>query len=260
MSSTVSPAPLARYARDGVIGRLELDRPPLNVLNIAMLDAISEALDRAAADRGLRVLALSGRGKAFCAGADVADHTEDRVEAMLTRFHRVIGRILKFDVPVVAVVHGAALGGGFEVVLACDLVLARDDATFGVPEIKLGVFPPVASVLLPRLIGRQRANDLVLTGRTLTAPEAYACGIVNRVWPADRFDAESEAYLGRLGRLSGAALRHAKSAVVHTAELSSFGGIERAERLYLNDLMREPDAHEGIEAFLEKRAPVWREE
>jgi cyclohexa-1,5-dienecarbonyl-CoA hydratase len=259
MSSTVSPAPLARYVRDGAIGRLELDRPPLNVVNIAMLDALSEALDQAAGDRGLRVLTLAGAGKAFCAGADVADHAADRVESMLTRFHRVIGRILKFDVPVVALVHGAALGGGFELVLACDMVLARDDATFGVPEIKLGVFPPVASVLLPRLIGRQRANDLILTGRTLTAAEAYGCGIVNRVWPADRFGDETRAYLGGMGRLSGAALRHAKSAVLHTAELSAFGGIERAERLYLNDLMREPDAHEGIAAFLEKRAPVWRD-
>ena len=168
-----------RYSRDGGIGRLVIDRPPVNVLDLATLEASQAALAKAAADRKLKVLALSGAGRAFSAGVDVADHTADRVGRMIELFHGALRRLMALEVPVIAVVHGATLGGGCELALACDMVLARDDLRLGQPEIQLAVFPPFAAALLPRLIGRQRAMDLVLTGRPLRADEA-----LRRAWSA----------------------------------------------------------------------------
>ena len=241
------------------IGRLVIDRPPVNVLDIATLDALNAALAEAAADRGLKVLALSGAGRAFCAGVDVADHTADRVERMLQLFHDAIRRLMAFEAPVVALVHGAALGGGCELVLACDFVVASDDLKIGQPEIQLGVFPPVAVALLNRLIGRQNALDLVLTGRTIRADEAQRMGLVSRVFPAAEFASASEAVLASLASQSGPAMRLAKRAVRGSASLPFVPALERAEDLYLNELMQLGDAREGIAAFIEKRKPVWQD-
>lgn len=178
MPTTVSTA---RYTREGGIGRLVLDRPPVNVLNLGTMEALQSALAEAAADSGLKVLAVSGVGRAFSAGVDIADHTADRVGRMLELFHDAVRQLMALEAPVVALVHGAALGGGCELALACDMILARDDLKLGQPEIQLAVFPPVAAALLPRLIGRQRALDLILTGRTIGAAEALRMGLVSRV-------------------------------------------------------------------------------
>lgn len=257
--STATIVPQVRYERAGAVGRLTIDRPPLNVLDLATLEALSAATEQARADRGLKVLVLEGAGKAFCAGVDVADHTAERVERMLTLFHHAIRGVMAFEAPVIALVHGAALGGGCELALSCDIVLARDDLKLGQPEIRLAVFPPVAAALLPRLIGRQRAMDLVLTGRALGADEALRLGLVSRVIPATRWTADTTQFLEDLGTLSGTALRMAKMAVSGGADLSFGAALERVETLYLNDLMHLPDAREGLAAFLEKRVPVWRE-
>jgi cyclohexa-1,5-dienecarbonyl-CoA hydratase len=248
-----------RYTRDGGIGRVVLDRPPVNVLDLATLEALQAALARAAADRKLKVLALLGAGRAFSAGVDVADHTADRVERMLDLFHGAIRRLVGFEAPVVAVVHGAALGGGCELALACDIVLARDDLRLGQPEIQLAVFPPAAAVLLPRLIGRQRAMDLVLTGRSLRADEALRMGLVSRVFPAAEYDIGTEAVLAGLAAQSGPAMRLAKRAVAEGAELAFAPGLARAESIYLEDLMQLADAREGLAAFMAKRPPAWEE-
>ncbi len=252
-------ASMSRYVREGGIGRLVLDRPPVNVLNLAAMEALQAALAEAAADRGLKVLAVSGAGRAFSAGVDVADHTADRVARMLDLFHGAVRQLMALEVPVVALVHGAALGGGCELALACDMILAREDLKLGQPEIQLAVFPPVAAALLPRLIGRQRALDLILTGRTIGAAEALQMGLVSRVFGAAEFEAGTAAVLAELASRSGPALRLAKRAVTEGAGLPFEAALERAEHLYLTDLMRLPDAHEGIAAFVEKRPPVWKE-
>lgn len=246
-----------QYARTGGIGRITLARPPLNVLDLAMFEALQTALTEAAADRRLVVLALRGDGKAFSAGADVADHTADKVERMLTLFHGAIRRLRALEVPVVALVHGAALGGGAELALACDIVLARDDLKLGFPEILLGAFPPVAAALLPGLVGRQRALDLILTGRSLGAAEALQAGLVSRVFSSAEFETGSEAALSGLAALSPAVLRLAKRAVA--VDPAFLPALDRAEAMYLTELMRLPDAHEGIAAFLAKRPPSWQE-
>jgi cyclohexa-1,5-dienecarbonyl-CoA hydratase len=163
------------------------------------------------------------------------------------------------EVPVVAAVNGAALGGGCELLLACDLVIASERAKLGQPEIRLGVFPPVAAALLPRLIGRQRALDLVLTGRVIAATEAQAIGLVGRVVPAEGFDEAVDEYVGSLSSLSRPVLRLTKRTVVEGMAESLWEAFDRAERRYLDELMELEDAHEGLAAFLEKREPVWRD-
>jgi len=248
---------MVRYEREGAVGRVVLDRPPLNILDVPMLEALAAALEQARVDRGLGVLVLSGEGRAFCAGVDVAAHLASRVRETLTLFHAVVRRVQAFEAPVVALVHGPTLGGGCELALACDIVLARDDATLGQPEIRLGVLPPVAAAILPARIGRQRALDLVLTGRTVTAAEALAMGLVARCWPAESFGAAAASYLADLGGLSRPVLKLAKRAVLAGTELCFDEGLSAAEAIYLDELMSLPDPTEGLTAFLEKRAPHW---
>lgn len=246
------------YARSGRIGRVVLCHPPVNVLTLEALYALEQALAEAGGDRELTVLCLQGEGKAFCAGVAVADHVAGRFEETLLVFGRIIRRLLTFHRPVVAAIHGATLGGGCELALACDIVVARDDLKLGQPEIALGVFPPAAAALLPRLVGRQLAMDLILTGRSLTAAEALQMGLVRSVSPLEAFAAERDAVLERLARLSGPALEAARRAVNEGCEGSLDGALARTEAVYRWDLMRLPDAHEGIAAFLERRPPAWR--
>ena len=243
---------------DGV-ARLTLDRPPLNVLHIPMLRELDAALGEIAEDREAKLLLITGDGRAFCAGVDVADHTAERVEFMLETFHGALRRLLGLELPVVAAVNGAALGGGCELVLACDLVIASASAKLGQPEIRLGVFPPVAAALLPRLIGRQRALDLILTGRVIGAEEARDIGLVGRVAPADGFAEAVEEYVGGLAALSRPVLRLTKRVTLEGMELPAAQALERAEAAYLNELMRLEDPHEGLAAFMEKREPVWKD-
>lgn len=247
-----------RLESDGGVRRIVLDRPPLNVLDIALLRELDAAVARVAADPGASVLVLTGAGKAFSAGVDVADHTEDRVEEMILTFHAALRSLVSLEIPTVAAVQGAALGGGLEVALACDVVLAREGAKLGQPEVQLGAFPPFAAALLPRLVGRSRALDLCLTGRTLTAEEAHGLGLVQHVFPRDAFEDRADEYVVRLAGLSPAVLRLTKRAVVEGLDLPLGAALHAAERLYLDDLMRLEDAREGLAAFLEKRPPVWK--
>jgi cyclohexa-1,5-dienecarbonyl-CoA hydratase len=239
------------------VARLTLDRPPLNVLHIPLLRELDDALTAVADDAGARALVLTGKGKAFCAGVDVADHTPERIGTTLELFHSAIRTLLDLQLPVIAAVNGAALGGGCELVLACDVVLARAGAKLGQPEIRLGAFPPVAAVLMPRLLGRQRALDLILSGEVFTAEEALGWGLVTRVVAENIFDAAVAAYAEKLASLSRPVLRLAKRATREGELGEPTGAIEAAERLYLDELMNLDDAREGLSAFMEKRDPVW---
>ena len=245
--------------RSDGLHRVVLDRPPLNILDIQGMEALGRALDAVSDDPEAKVLLLTGQGRAFCAGVDVADHAEDRVDQMLRAFHAVVERLLSVEIPVVAAVNGPALGGGCELVLAADVVLGRAGATLGQPEIRLGLFPPAAAVLLPRLIGRQAALDLLLSGRTVEMTEARDLGLISRVLPGDRFREEVEAYVAEMASLSRPVLRLTKRAVGEASALPLDAALERAESIYRDELMALQDPHEGLAAFLEKRAPVWRD-
>ena len=243
--------------RDGV-ARITLDRPPLNVLTIALMRDLAAALDRAAADAEVRLVRLDGAGKAFCAGVDVGEHLGDQLTPMMDALGELFAAFARVPQPVVAVVQGAALGGGCEVVLGADLCLASERASFGQPEIRLGVFAPPASVLLPRIVGERRALGLLLTGEAWSARQALEAGLVNAVFPDASFEADAEAAIARLASLSGPALRLAKRAVRAAGELSEPAAHRLLHAIYMNELMTLEDPGEGLRSFLEKRPPVWR--
>lgn len=245
------------HVETGPAARITLDRPPLNVLTIAMLEELAEAVSEAGGSAGTKVLVITGAGKAFCSGVDVADHTADRVESMIHTFSRAIQAILDVEVPTLAVVNGAALGGGMELALACDGIVARAGAKLGQPEVRLGVFAPAAAAILPRRIGYTRALDLLFTGRSVRAEEGVALGLVNQVHPANELDTELDRLLRQLTALSRPVLALTKRVAREGLERPLSGALEHADDLYLNELMELDDPHEGLAAFMEKRAPVW---
>ncbi|MBI4278726.1 MAG: enoyl-CoA hydratase/isomerase family protein [Armatimonadetes bacterium] len=242
--------------RDGALW-ITLNRPPLNILTIAMLDELNGAVAGAAAP-DVRALVFAATGKAFSAGADVKEHAPGVVRAMLASFHRFFRTLARTAAPTVAVVQGPALGGGCELAIFCDLVIVAQSATFGQPEIKVGAFPPIAAVCFPHLMGLKPALELVLLGETVSAERARELGLVTRVVPDQALAGEAAAVVGQLGKLSAPVLRLAKRAV-YGAWVEGFDRtLVEAERLYLDDLMATEDAGEGVQAFLERRAPRWR--
>jgi cyclohexa-1,5-dienecarbonyl-CoA hydratase len=246
--------------RDGVAW-LTLNKPPLNVLNIAMMREIATALEGLNDDPSVKVLVFEAAegSKAFSAGVDVSEHTADKVEEMIEIFHRIFRLLDVLEVPTVAIVDGAALGGGCELVLFCDMVIASERASFGQPEIQVGVLPPIAVVALPGIIGPKKAMEMVLIGDRIRAPEALQLGLVNKVVPPEELRAAADEFVGKLTKLSGAVLRLTKRAVRIGSAGDFADGLAAVEELYLGPLMSTEDANEGLAAFVEKRAPVWKD-
>lgn len=241
------------------LATLTINRPPLNVLDIATMEQMDAALNGLAADPAVRLLTIAAAGqKAFSAGVEVADHTPDKVDRMIEIFHSVIRRIESFPVPTLAAVHGAALGGGLEVALACDMIVAASGAKLGQPEIKLAVFAPVAVVLLPRLLPPARAHELLYGGGIISAEEGLQYGLLNRVFPRESFAADARAFAANFLGMSRAALSHTKKALRLAGGSSFDERLGAVERVYLKELMATADAGEGLAAFLAKRAPVWQ--
>jgi cyclohexa-1,5-dienecarbonyl-CoA hydratase len=252
--------------REGRVARLTLDRPPLNILDLEMIAALDRALSELAQpsashqkETTTQVLLLRGAGgQAFSAGVAIQDHTPDRVAAMLAGFHGAIRKLMDLDAVTVAVVEGHCLGGGMELALACDLVVASDDTRFAQPEIDLACYPPVAAALYPALLGPRRAAELVLTGRPLDAQEAAAWGLVNRVVPPAAIDEEAQRLAALLTAKSGAATALAKRALAAGRRLPFREALAEGERIYLEELAATDDMREGTAAFLAKRPPIWR--
>jgi len=241
------------------VARITIERPPLNVLTTAMMRAMASLIDRAGALPTVRVLRVDAVGKAFSAGVDVADHVGDALAPMLESLEQLFAAFERLAIPSVSVVHAAALGGGCELALATDLCLASERASFGQPEIRLGVFAPPASVLLPRMVGERRALGLLLGGETISATEAGAMGIANRTFPDATFAADADAWIARLAASSGAALRLAKRAVTATRGLAVLEAHRQAMKIYSEELMQTEDAAEGLRAFMEKRPAHWND-
>lgn len=236
---------------------ITLDRAPLNILDIPMMESLDSALEQALPKSDFVIFQGAGT-KAFCAGADVADHLPERVGKMLSSFHEIFRRLARADCLTIAAVHGHCLGGGMELATFCDFVVAAESAQFGQPEIKLGCFPPVAMVMMPRRIGMQAAADLILSGRQISAVEAHRLGLVTRVVPDHELPAAVESLLKELRTLSPSVLRLTKKSLARFHSEDFLKQLEEAERVYLSELMPTHDAQEGIRAFLEKRKPVWK--
>jgi cyclohexa-1,5-dienecarbonyl-CoA hydratase len=243
------------WSDEGAARVLTLSRAPLNVLDMATLGKLDEALSDLGGRTDLKALVVrSALPGTFSAGMDVADHTRDRVADMLHAVHAVMRTLRELRQVTIALVDGRALGGGAELALACDVVLASPASTFGFPEIDVGCFPPVAAVLLPRLAGRA-ALELVVTGRTIDAEEARTLGIVSRVVPD--VAAAGQELVDRLSGKSAAVLALARRAVNAGGYGTFAAALEQAEQTYLRELLRTDDMQEGVEAFLEKRPPRW---
>lgn len=244
---------------EGRAARIVIDRPPLGILTLPVLEGLTSACERLARTPGVAVVTIASTGpRAFCAGVDVAAHAPDRARPMLEAFERLAECMLSLNQVLIASVRGHALGGGWELALLCDLVVAAEDARFGLPEITLAAFPPVAAALLPRLVGDARALALVLTGTAITAAEAQRLGLVTRVVPGGDLDRATRELESAVLAHSGAAVGLAKRAVVTAGRDSVRRALREATRLYTSELVSTVDAAEGIAAFLGKRAPVWK--
>jgi cyclohexa-1,5-dienecarbonyl-CoA hydratase len=239
------------------LARVVMDRPPVNVIDLAMAAELADTLEQVSRRPEVAVVVLEARGRAFCAGVDVRDHLPDRGASMLREFDRACVRLFEMEVPTIAAVQGAALGGGCELTLVCDLVVASSEASFAQPEIKLAVFPPLAAVMLPRLVPPHIAAEMVLTGRRLSADEARQYGLANHVVTPAEFEAAVNGLVSQLLAMSPASLRLTKRAMRLARCRADAAEIEAAERFYVEHLLHSADAIEGLKAFMEKRAPAW---
>ena len=246
---------------DGEITEIALGPPPANILSAAMMEEISAQLREDAGKPEKKLVIFTGQGKHFSFGASVEEHTADRVGGMLPKFHKMIGDVLDCDIPTLARVSGQCLGGALELVLACDFVFAAAGAKLGVPEIQLGVLPPVACVLVPLKCGARLGLEMALTGESLAAEELHRQGLVNRVVDGEKLDqAVSSFFVEEFHPKSASSLRITKSAAAMIVRDGYKAFIGKMESLYLKDLMSTADASEGLKAFLEKRSPEWKNE
>lgn len=259
MGSSSVASELSRLTAESAppVARIALRNPPLNVIDIPMMQEFSQTLAEIESCPDISVIVLSGQGKAFSAGVDVAAHTSDKVEEMLTKFHAVIRTLVATRKVTIASVHGHCLGGGAELAMVCDIVYTADSAQWGFPEIRLGCYPPVACTALAALVGQKRAAELILTGRKISGQEAAEIGLANHVVPEPDLGAIVEKCVVDLRSLSPAALAITKRALYAWDSMHFDKGLARAERIYFEDLIKTEDANEGIRAFMEKRAPKW---
>ncbi len=248
-------------AYDGRVTEITLGPPPGNIVTAKMMSELKSALAAARTNKKQKLIVLGGSGKHFSFGASVDEHRAELVRDMLPRFHDLVGQMIECEVPILAKVSGVCLGGGFEIVLASTFVFADETASFGVPEIQLGVFPPVACVLLPLRCGEGLAAEMVLGGGRFAAKELRSHGLIQKVAETGRLDEEvAEFVKTQVLPKSASSLRIACRALRTLSAATYRERIAGLEKLYLDDLMSTRDAVEGIRAFLEKRPPGWSDE
>ncbi len=239
-------------------GKIIINRPPLNILNIETMEEMNRALAELRDDDAVKVVVITAAGnKAFSAGVEVADHLGGKLPRMVEVFDGLFISLVEVDKPTIAVVNGVALGGGCEVVLGCDMAIASEKAILGQPEIKLGVYPPPASVLLPRLIGWRKAFEIILSGDSIDAREAERIGVINKVVPDEELEKAADEFIKRFTSNSGLALTQARRALYRNFDLE----FRKAMEVTGTDatlVMGGENSVEGLTAFLEKRKPVWK--
>ena len=240
------------------LARITFTHPPLNVFDFLMMDELTAMLKELEQRREISVVVLSGGPRAFSAGVDVAVHTPDKIPTMFQKFHGLILALTRLSKITIAEVHGACMGGGAELAMVCDMCFTAENAKWGFPEITLGCYPPVACTALAALVGEKRAADLIFTGRTFTGSEAAEWGLAVSAHPESEVARAIQDRLDHLFKLSPAALARAKKAFYAWDSIHLDKGLARAEKIYVEQLMQTEDAKEGVQAWLEKRKPVWR--
>jgi cyclohexa-1,5-dienecarbonyl-CoA hydratase len=249
--------PRLTVAYETPVARVTLQNPPLNIIDLPMMEQLTHELAGIESRPDISIIVLSAQGKAFSAGVDVAAHAPDKVEEKLTKFHAAIRTLVASKKVTIAAVHGLCLGGAAELAMVCDMVYTTDSAQWGFPEIKLACYPPVACTALAALVGQKRAAELILTGRTINGSEAAAVGLANRALPEPELASTVNECVNRLQQLSPAAMALTKKAFYVWDSMHFDKGLARAEKIYLEELMKTQDAHEGIRAFMDKREPKW---
>jgi cyclohexa-1,5-dienecarbonyl-CoA hydratase len=248
------------FEHDGEVARVALAAPKANIVDQSMMTALAAAFDDLRNRPQLKVMILTAEGPHFSFGASVQEHLPEHVRTMLPQFSRLLGQMLDLPAVTLAAVRGQCLGGGFELALACDFIVAEEGAAFACPEIKLAVFPPAAAVLLPARIGVSRAAELVLTGAAWNSAQAAGAGLTVRTAPhgQGQLEATVEAWIcDHFLARSPVALRYGVRAARLPMRRALQEDLPQLERMYLDELMAEADAVEGLRAFMEKREPRW---
>jgi cyclohexa-1,5-dienecarbonyl-CoA hydratase len=242
---------------DGV-ARITLNRPKFNMMDIDMMGEINNLLESFASDQDLKCVVIDAAGKHFCTGVEVADHKPDKVGDMIATFNRIFELLEQIDVPVIAAVQGFCLGGGMELAIACDVIVADKGASFGQPEIKVGFLPPYAAIRLPQLVGPAKAIEICTTGKFYSATEAQNLGMVAHVAEDAQLAETAENIVKEIQANSPLIIRLNKKAVRQHLGLNFKQALEGVSDLFLNTLMKTEDTLEGIASYEEKRKPVWK--
>jgi len=261
-TENASPIVQATLLENGTLLRLILNKPKGNVLNLEMMQALSKELEAQKDNAHLRAVIIRGAGKHFSFGASVEEHQKEQAPSMLKGFHSMIRQVASFQVPVIALVEGACLGGAFELVLACHMVFTSPTASFGCPEIKLGVFPPVLAAIGAQRLGGPLAERMILTGDTIDAATAEKAGMVSSVFSGENPEEELiEWYRKNLLSLSAFAIRQNTRVVrIGSGMIAALEEpLDKIEQQYVDEVLASHDGNEGIQSFIERRKPVWKD-
>ena len=243
---------------DGEVARITLDRPDHNLLNERMLAELAAGINTLGDRSAIKLIVLDSAGKTFCGGIELGEYTQRRVFQLLDAFHGAFAAMLDTSKPLLVVVNGPAFGGGAELAALGDLVIATPKARFAQPEIKLGVFPPLAAAVLPYILGPKQALELVLTGEAMSAERARELGLVNWLVAEEELENKVAEVSAKVTAQSGPVLTMAKKAILGSLGLPLRDGVRNSMKVFLNELAELEDSQEGLRALVEKRAPKWK--
>jgi cyclohexa-1,5-dienecarbonyl-CoA hydratase len=247
------------YEKKDGVAKIEINSPPLNILNIKIMREINEAYNDAESTQDISIVTIKGAGnKAFAAGVDVKDHLPEVMHDMLNAFEDLMLKITNGKKPSVAIVDGICSGGGFELALCCDMIIATDKANFSLPEITLSLYPGFGTVMLPRKMPRNIAFEMITSGDPISAQDAYRMGLVNKLVSQDHLEEEVEKFLGRFRKKSAKALELSRYALLRAYDMEFGKSLKTVDDIYVGLVMQTEDANEGLKSFLEKRKPVWK--
>lgn len=247
-----------KFRENAGVARLTLNRPEHNLLNEAMLRELADGIVFAGEHDNVKLIVIDSACKVFSGGVDIGEYTTQRVYQMLDAFHAAFAGMLEASKPVLCAVNGPAIGGGAELAAFGDIVIATPKARFAQPEISIGVFPPLASTILPFLVGPKRALEIILTGEAISAERAAELGLVTRLVPEAKLDATVDELVNRITSHSGPVLAMAKKAILGGMGLSLRDSLKKSMNIFLNELYKLEDSQEGLRALVEKRKPNWK--
>ena len=247
-----------KFEKAEAVARITLDRPKVNMMNIEMMDELNGRFEALLQDDDLKCIVLAAEGKHFCTGVEVADHKPDKVDDMIATFNRIFELTEQIEVPIIASVQGYCLGGGMELAIACDIIVAAESAQFGQPEIKVGFFPPYAAMRLPQIVGPARAIEICTTGKFYSAEDARQMGMIADISEDDRLGETTDKIVKEIQANSPLIIRLNKRAVKQHTGMAFQPALAGVSDLFLNTLMKTEDTLEGIASYEEKRKPVWK--